>query len=471
LAKEKTQFLCKECGHTEHKWLGRCPSCGSWNSFTEFKPAQGKSSARPVGAAPLAPPVLKPLSQVNESSHVRVDSGFPELNRLLGSGIMSGSSILLGGEPGIGKSTLLLQLASRAKTLGRVIYVSGEESAEQLKHRGKRLELDLEKPFVLCSSRLEEIIPLLHDNKPSLIIIDSIQTLMTDKAGEIPGTVSQLKLCCYELIQTAKELGAVLFLVAHVTKEGSIAGPKAIEHLVDTVLYFEQTGNDLRMLRAQKNRFGATDELGLFRMGAKGLEEVQDTSGLFLVHREGNPPPGTATATLYEGSRVLLVEIQALTVPAKGGLSRIYSDRLDQNRVSRIAAILEKHGGLRFSDQDIYINVARGLRITETGADLPLALALFSARTGLSLPGELLSLGELTLAGEVQTVVHMDKRIKAAADTGYNTLILPIRKRKEKTGKSATNTSSSASPGMKMIEIDSVKAFGEIPWIKSEIEN
>ena len=384
---------------------------------------------------------------------MRIDSGFPELNRLLGSGITSGSSVLIGGEPGIGKSTLLLQLASRVKTEGAVLYVSGEESAEQIKQRGRRLKIDLDRPLVFTSSRLEEILPVLSDNKPSLIIIDSIQTLITDAAGEVPGTVNQLKLCCFELIRAAKESGAVLFLVAHVTKEGAIAGPKAIEHLVDTVLYFEESGSDLRMLRAQKNRFGSTDELGLFRMGAEGLEEVRDTSGLFLVRRDGPPPAGTATATLYEGSRVLLAEIQALTVPAKGSLSRIYSDRLDQNRVSRIAAILEKHGGLRFSDQDIYINVARGLRITETGADLPLALALFSARTGLSLPGDFLALGELTLAGEIQPVSHMERRIRAAADTGYRTMLLPGKRR-----------GGTAPENLELKTINNVNNFGSLPW-------
>ncbi len=454
MAREKTQYLCKECGHTEPKWLGRCPSCDSWNSFTEFKPAKGKSSVHQAAAEPAR---VQSLAEVAEPDHVRIDSGFPELNRLLGSGITSGSSVLIGGEPGIGKSTLLLQLASRVKTEGSVLYVSGEESAAQIKQRGKRLKIDLERPLVFTGSRLEEILPVLTEHKPSLIIIDSIQTLITDAAGEVPGTVNQLKLCCFELIRAAKELGAVLFLVAHVTKEGAIAGPKAIEHLVDTVLYFEESGSDLRMLRAQKNRFGSTDELGLFRMGGEGLEEVKDTSGLFLVHREGPPPAGTATATLYEGSRVLLVEIQALTVPAKGSLSRIYSDRLDQNRVSRIAAILEKHGGLRFSDQDIYINVARGLRITETGADLPLALALFSARTGLCLPGDFLALGELTLAGEIQPVSHRERRIKAAADTGYKTMLLPGKGRK-----------GSAPEGLTLLNITNVKDFGTLPWMKRE---
>jgi DNA repair protein RadA/Sms len=453
MAREKTQFLCKECGHTEPKWLGRCPSCDSWNSFTEFKPAKGGTRKN----TPSAIAQVQTLADVEEPKKVRIDSGFPELNRLLGSGIMSGSSVLIGGEPGIGKSTLLLQLASRVKSDGSVLYVSGEESAEQIKQRGLRLKIDLNRPLVLTTSRLEEILPALEEHKPSLIIIDSIQTLITDAAGEVPGTVSQLKLCCFELIKAAKDLGAILFLVAHVTKEGAIAGPKAIEHLVDTVLYFEESGSDLRMLRAQKNRFGSTDELGLFHMGEEGLEEVRDTSGLFLVHREGPPPAGTATATLYEGSRVLLVEIQALTIPAKGSLSRIYSDRLDQNRVSRIAAILEKHGGLRFSDQDIYINVARGLRITETGADLPLALALFSARTGLALPGNLLALGELTLAGEVQPVSHMDKRIKAAADTGYRTMALPRRKSK-----------GADSDKMELKTINSVQEFGTLPWIKQK---
>jgi DNA repair protein RadA/Sms len=281
---------------------------------------------------------------------------------------------------------------------------------------------------VLSESRLERIEKVLEKEKPSVVVVDSIQTLFSPEAGQVPGTVNQLKLTTFDLISWAKERSVGILLVAHVTKGGEIAGPKAVEHMVDTVLMFEQGQGDLRVLRAMKNRFGSVDELGLFTMEQVGLVEIKNPEGRFLVERPGELPPGTLVAPVYEGTRILLVELQALTVPAKGAVSRVFSDRIDSGRVSRIAAVLEKHLGLRFSDHDIYINVAGGIRINEVGVELALALALYSARTGLSLPKKLGVMGEVSLAGEIRSVSQMERRKKALKELGYNQLIFPATK-------------------------------------------
>jgi DNA repair protein RadA/Sms len=339
---------------------------------------------------------------------------------------MKGSSVLVGGEPGIGKSTLLLQVAAKNGVSGRVLYVSGEESAPQIRQRADRLALARDELEILCSGDLPTVLDTLDKLRPQLVVIDSLQTLRSEEAGSVPGTVNQVKYCALALSQWAKERDSAVFLVAHVTKEGTIAGPKAAEHMVDAVLYFEQTDGDLRFLRATKNRFGATDEVGLFTMTETGLEEVADPSRLFLTRREGGLPPGAAVAPLWEGSRCLLVEIQALTVPAKASLSRVYSDRVDANRVSRIAAVLERHAGMRFSDQDIYVNVAGGMRIAEPGADLAVAAALYSARSGLPLPDRVAMAGELSLAGEVRPLRRMRARVKACEALGFPEVLGPV---------------------------------------------
>ena len=319
-----------------------------------------------------------------------------EADRVLGGGLMRGSATLLGGEPGIGKSTLLLQLCAKAGTKGRLLYVSGEESPAQIRMRAERLGAMREGLEVFCSSDMGRTRAALDALLPTVVVVDSIQTLHAEEAGSVSGTANQIKYCAQELSSWAKAHDAAAVLVAHVTKEGVIAGPKAAEHLVDAVLGFEQGEGDMRVLRASKNRFGSTEEVGLFRMVESGLEEVTDPSGLFLVRREsGGLPVGAAVACVHEGSRVLLVEIQALTVPAKAGLTRVYSERIETGRVSRIAAILEKHTGMRFSDQDIYVNVAGGMRLLEPGIDLALACALFSARSDSALPVDSALAGEL----------------------------------------------------------------------------
>jgi DNA repair protein RadA/Sms len=375
----------------------------------------------------------------------RIGSGIPELDRVLGGGIMKRSAILIGGEPGIGKSTLLLQTAAAAETRGRVLYISGEESVGQVRMRADRLGLfeggggdppggNTSRIEVCCTGKLEDIETILEAVKPVIVMVDSAQTLHTAEVGVVPGTVNQMKYGAYELISWVKEHDAALFLSAHVTKEGIISGPKTLEHMVDTVLYFEQNDGDCRFLRAVKNRFGSVDEIGIFTMGERGLSVVEDPSLLFLVNREGELPPGIATAAVLEGSRTLLVEIQALTVPAKGSMSRVFSDRIDSARVSRVAATLEKHLKLRLSDQDLYINVAGGIRIAEVGVELALGCALYSARTGLPLPGRIAIAGELSLAGEVRPVRRLAGRIKTSRNLGFETFLCPASETPDRPG-------------------------------------
>ncbi len=421
-SKSKTVFFCTGCGHEEPKWLGHCPGCGEWNTFREQT-----IHAPSVSPAGQVRKTTEPQSiqKIEADSAARVTCGIQEADQVLGGGLVSGSSILLGGEPGIGKSTMMLQIARESCRNGEVLYISGEESPGQIKIRADRLNVNDENLTVFCESGIEEILNVLKDRKPAMVIIDSIQTLHSPTQGLVPGTVNQLKYGCFELINWARESGSVLFLVAHVTKEGSIAGPKVIEHMVDTVLYFDHTGNDLRVLRSTKNRFGSVDEIGLFRMESDGLKQVGNPEGLFLEDRDGIFPPGIAVAPVFEGSRVLLVEIQALTVPAKGAVSRIFSDRIESGRISRLAAIMEKHAGIRFSDQDIYINVAGGMKIAEIGMELPLALAIYSARTGISLPADLIALGEMSLTGEIRPVSHLKKRMNAAGEMGFKRILLP----------------------------------------------
>ncbi len=422
-----TIFRCSACAHEEPKWLGRCPACGEWNTLTEtaVATAGGSRGMAAGGVDPLRDAVSLPLSAVDPQEGTRIPSGIGELDRVLGGGIMKRSAVLVGGEPGIGKSTLLLQAAAACGTKGRVLYISGEESAGQVRMRADRLGISGDRIELFCSGRLEEIERVLEKVKPVLVVVDSVQTLITPEVGLVPGTVNQMKYCCHELVTWVKERDAALFLVAHVTKDGVIAGPKTLEHIVDTVLYFEQNDTDSRFLRAAKNRFGSVDEIGIFTMGEKGLQPVEDPSSLFLVSREGELPAGIATAAVLEGSRTLLVEIQALAVPAKGAMSRVFSDRIDAARVSRVAATLEKHLKLRLSDHDLYVNVAGGIRITEVGVELALAAALHSARTGLPLPARTAVAGELSLAGEVRPIRRLAGRIKAAKGLGFDGFVGP----------------------------------------------
>ena len=437
MAKKKTGsiiYKCTSCGYTQPRWLGRCPECGEWNSLVEHVADEtaripsfaGVSGSLTVRAKPV------PLASVNPLEGSRISTGIMEFDRVLGGGAMKRSAVLIGGEPGIGKSTLLLQTAAQmavSKTTGPILYVSGEESAAQIRARADRLGLtNLVKNGgldLLCTTHLADIEDALNSMNPTFVVIDSIQTVYSPDAGIVPGTVNQLKYCTNELIGWVKERDAVLVITAHVTKEGTIAGPKSLEHMVDAVISFEKNEEQVRFLRAQKNRFGSVDELGIFAMTETGLIPVEDPSTLFITRRNGQLPAGVASVPVFEGSRVFLVEIQALTVPAKSSITRVYSDKIDSARVSRVAAVLEKRAGLRFSDQDIYINVAGGVRLTESAIDGALAAALYSARTDLPLPENAAIVGELSLAGEIRPVNRIKQRAKAASGLGYSTVLAP----------------------------------------------
>ncbi|MBP3709870.1 MAG: DNA repair protein RadA [Treponema sp.] len=421
-------YKCSSCGYSQPRWLGRCPQCSEWNTLEEcivdvhaVTPA-GLGSSISEKAKPV------PLSHVDAKNDMRLATGIAEFDRVLGGGAAKRSAILIGGEPGIGKSTLLLQTAAHALHANgnaRALYVSGEESAAQIKERSERLSLAANGVELLCTMRLEDVLDALNAQSPTLVIIDSIQTVYSAAAGLVPGTVNQLKYCANELISWVKERDAVLLMTAHVTKEGLIAGPKSLEHMVDTVVSFERSNDEYRFLRAAKNRFGSVDEIGIFEMTENGLSEVADPSALFITRRNGNQPPGVACTAVFEGSRVFVVEIQALTVPAKASLSRVYSDKIDSARVARVAAVLEKRTGLRFSDNDIYINVAGGMRLTESAIDAALAAALYSARTDVAIDAKTAVIGELSLAGEIRPVPRLTQRVKTAQNMGFTHIVAP----------------------------------------------
>lgn len=431
MAKKKTGDLahrCSKCGYTQARWLGRCPECGEWNTFEEVTINQDYSAAeRSIAEKFVKEAHSVPLDAIEANDAVRLSTGIAEFDRVLGGGAVKRSAILIGGEPGIGKSTLLLQAASASSSgsVKKVLYVSGEESGGQIRSRADRLNLPLKNIELLCTCRLEDVERVLNKVNPVFVIIDSIQTMYSADAGAVPGTINQLKLCAHELVSWVKERDSVLFLTAHVTKDGNIAGPKVLEHLVDTVISFERTEDDVRFLRALKNRFGSVDELGIFSMDESGLKAIDDPSSLFITNRTGPLPAGSAAVPVCEGSRVFMVEIQALTVPAKGAVTRVFSDKIDSARVSRIAAVLEKRIGLQFSDQDIYVNVAGGIRLKEPAADLAIALALYSARANIPAQKEGAYIGELSLAGEIRSVKKLKQRIKTAQNMGFTKVVSP----------------------------------------------
>ena len=445
------RYVCSECGHTESKWMGRCPECNSWNSFEEeIVSSTNKSKTSPPSLS-LDNRVIK-LSEIRSDEAVRLSTGFDELDRVLGGGVMLPSSVLIGGEPGIGKSTLMLEMLSFLSTANDVLYVSGEESPSQVKLRGERLSLNLSNISIFCDTRLEVLEQTIEKLEPKIIIVDSLQTLYSSSVTSIQGSPNQIRTCCLVLSNVAKRLGCSIFFVGHVTKDGSIAGPKIVEHMVDTVLYFESAENGIRLLRAAKNRFGSVDEIGLFEMDDKGLHGLKDPTEVFLSSRaDESLPPGIAFTSIIEGSRAFVVELQALVVPAKSGLQRIYSDKVDIARVSRVAAILERHTDLKLSDQDIYVNVAGGMKLNDVSIELPLALALYSSKINRSLPAKLVSFGELSLAGEVRNVVYLERKLKAASELGFDLVISPYIK-----GRS----SSEAMIHVKSVKSAIISAFG-----------
>lgn len=432
MAKKKIQtiFKCSKCGYTQPRWMGRCPECGEWNSFQECEVDKNSNAPAFAGSNGVLAVKIKPipLSKVDPMAGSRISTGISEFDRVLGGGAMKRSAVLIGGEPGIGKSTLLLQTVASLTALstsGRILYVSGEESASQIRSRADRLQLNCTNIEILCTTRLEDVEDALNALNPVFTVIDSIQTMFSPEAGSVPSTINQLKYCAHELISWVKERDSIMCMSAHITKEGSIAGPKSLEHMVDTVISFERNSDEIRFLRALKNRFGSIDELGLFAMSEKGLRVVEDPSTMFITRREENIPAGIAIVPVFEGSRVFMVEIQALTVPAKASFTRVYSEKIDTARVSRIAAVLEKRAGIKFSDQDIYVNVAGGFKLTESAIDAGLAAALYSARTDIPLKQGIVVVGEISLAGEIRPVTKLKQRVKTAGTLGFNTVICP----------------------------------------------
>lgn len=426
MAKEVSiKYVCSACGREEIKWMGKCPSCGAWNSFEEEKVIPQKKTKGQENLT-ILDTAIKKLSDVKLDESIRFNSGLSELDRVLGGGIMKPSSVLVGGEPGIGKSTIMLQLLSSVSKEKRTLYISGEESPSQIKLRAERINANIKDISVLGDTRVEAIIKAIEDTKPEVVVVDSIQTLSTSTVDSSPGSPNQMKNCCLALSLIAKSNNIAMFFVGHVTKDGLLAGPKVVEHMVDTVLYFEHAETGVRFLRATKNRFGSVDEIGIFQMDEKGLLAVKDPAGFFISSRpKGELPPGISYTSVIEGTRTFLVELQALVVPAKSGFSRVFANGVESARVSRVAAIIERHVGIRLSDQDIYINVAGGMKLNEVSVDLALALALFSAKENRPLPEKMVSFGELSLAGEVRPVAHLDKRLKASSDMGYDSFLIP----------------------------------------------
>ncbi|MBB4001010.1 DNA repair protein RadA [Aurantimonas endophytica] len=427
MAKPKLSFICQNCGSVTARWQGKCEACGEWNTVVEENSAGGIGGG-PQGASRRRgrPSALLPLSGEMEEAP-RIISKIDELDRALGGGIVRGSAILIGGDPGIGKSTLLMQAAAALSRNGHsVVYVSGEEAVAQVRLRAQRLKAADTDVQLMAETNVEDILATLAEaRRPDLVIIDSIQTLWSDMADSAPGTVTQVRAGVQAMVRFAKASGAAVILVGHVTKEGQIAGPRVVEHMVDAVLYFEgEGGHHYRILRTVKNRFGPTDEIGVFEMGDLGLREVQNPSELFLGERN-EKAPGAAVFAGMEGTRPVLVEIQALVAPSALGTPRRAVLGWDQPRLAMVLAVLEAHCGVRLGQHDVYLNVAGGFRISEPAADLAVAAALVSSLSGAPLPSDCVYFGEISLSGSVRPVAHAAQRLKEAEKLGFRQAVLP----------------------------------------------
>jgi DNA repair protein RadA/Sms len=432
MVKTKTIFACSNCGATTPRWQGKCPTCGEWNTLQEQQAViQAKSKSSSSGQ--LGKPEL--LSALRHEEYKRFDTGIGELNAVLGGGMVPGSMVLLGGDPGIGKSTLALQAALYAQKQGMsVLYVSGEESGHQIKMRASRLDSNAD-VLVLPETNLETVIATLIAEQPDLAVIDSIQTMNSQDVNGVVGGVSQISYATNSLMRVAKEYHIAILIIGHVTKEGMLAGPKTLEHMVDTVLYLEgERFTSLRLLRSNKNRFGSAGEVGVFQMSESGLEEVANPSALFLEHRD-TPLAGSCTTAILEGNKVLLLEVQALTSPSAFGYPRRTTSGFDLNRLQLILAVLQKSLKINVSNQDVYVNVAGGFKLDERAADLPVALAILSSLNGKPLPSTTVAVGELGLLGEIRGVSQTDKRIKEAEKLGFEKVIVGGKNVKAKQGK------------------------------------
>lgn len=424
MAKAKTVFYCTQCGNESPKWQGRCPACGAWNTLQEHierpaAPGRVKTSATGLRSVP------RTISEIDSGEEIRFPTGMGELDRVLGGGAVEGSLVLVGGAPGIGKSTLLLQICNALCRERTVLYVSGEESEQQLKLRAKRLGVAPETLYILAENRLSDILEVAQEHRPDILIVDSIQTMYCDENESSPGSVSQVKDCTMRLMQLSKSEGITVFVVGHINKDGNIAGPKVLEHMVDCVLYFEGDPNtSYRLLRAAKNRFGSTNEIGVFEMLDTGLKEVPNPSQMLL---EGRPEgaSGTCVACVMEGTRPILAEVQALVSKTSSNVPRRTADGFDFNRAALLLAVTEKRAGMKLSLFDAYINVIGGLRLEEPGADLPVVLAIASSYRDTPIADDLVAIGEVGLTGEIRSVSQMNQRLQEVARLGFKKVIIP----------------------------------------------
>ncbi|MBO0777427.1 MAG: DNA repair protein RadA [Ktedonobacteraceae bacterium] len=430
MAKTRTKYICQQCGGEHSKWMGKCPDCGSWNTLEEMLdvPQTAAQQRRQALSGVSIPGTNVPvvISQVKPLSQPRIPVGYAEMDRVLGGGLVPGSLILVGGEPGIGKSTLLLQVSGTiARDTGPVLYVSGEESMEQVKMRAERLEIDGERLYLLSAIELDAIIEAVHRLKPALLIVDSIQTVLASHLTAAPGSISQVRECTLQLMQLAKSTHVPIFIIGHVTKEGTVAGPKALEHIADAVLYLEgERYHSYRLLRGVKNRFGATHEVGVFEMHGEGLVEVPNPSAVFLADR-ARGAHGSAVVVSMEGTRPLLVEVQALVTPSNFGYPRCTTNGVEHNRLLMLLAVLTKRVGLAVSNHDVYINVVGGFSLEEPAIDLGVAAAIASSYREKVIPPDVALIGEIGLSGELRAISRLPLRVREAAKLGFKRCIIP----------------------------------------------
>ena len=429
--KAKTLFYCTECGNETAKWAGKCPACGAWNTIVE-QPERPKGTGK--GASVRVGMTRRracPVTDLTADEEIRFPTGMGELDRVLGGGAVKGSLVLVGGAPGIGKSTLMLQICSKLCEFSKVLYISGEESEHQLKLRAKRLHVESQQLLVLSETNLGDVLEAVNTEQPDVLIVDSIQTLYNDALDAAAGSVSQVKDCTLSLMQVAKGQEITVFVIGHVNKEGSIAGPKVLEHMVDCVLYFEgDQHTSYRILRAAKNRFGATNEIGVFEMRDEGLAEVENPSEMLLSGRPEDAP-GTCVTCVMEGVRPVLAELQALVVSSAGGNPRRTSNGFDYNRAAMLLAVLEKRGGLKVSQCDAYLNIIGGLTLEEPAADLAAVVAIASSYLDKPVPDHMAAIGEVGLSGEIRSISHLEQRLTEVHRLGFTQCMVPARRARE----------------------------------------
>ncbi len=453
--KTKVAYFCQECGNEFPKWQGQCSECGQWNTLTAAPVAKKSSSARAQNGYAGEKAKITPLLSVSAETQTRLTTSLAEFDHVLGGGLVSDSVVLIGGDPGVGKSTLLLQILAQMPSDYRPLYVTGEESLQQVALRARRLGVAADHLTLLTETQVENILASAESHQPRVMVIDSVQTVYTEVVPSAPGGVSQVRESTAQLVRFAKQKGIALFLIGHVTKEGAIAGPRVLEHMVDTVLYFEnQNDSRFRIIRAIKNRFGAVNEIGVFAMTDQGLKQVSNPSAIFLS-RYTVPVAGSVVMVTWEGSRPLLVEVQALVDTSHLANPRRLTLGLEQNRLSMLFAVLHRHGGVATYDQDVFVNVVGGLRVMETGADLALILAVLSSLKNKPLPVELIVFGELGLAGEIRPVPSGQERLKEAAKHGFKRAIIP-----------KANAPKTAPPGMTVLAVERLSEVLEELYVR-----